>query len=263
MTRLLAGLVALFAAAALVRAQVGAPKVQPLSLEIRKPLPPGVSSELEAFRSQGTTIRLAISLPDKHIVDVEPGASKLAHFADDKGTDLTKVKKKSPFDGEDWLWPPHARISKDAKQCSVEANAPGVPAIAATKIKLKGDIVVLCGSDEKTLEAKDVVFDEKLNLIVGPFTVKKGKPLFGDEPSALFQSAQNKHITRVVLKPAQGKEINAEYRGGGRVTAFNKTEYSWMYSLDGAGERCTVRVTFFDKMEAVTVPVDLELGVGF
>src|SRR5437868_490840 len=157
MARAVIALVALFAVTTWVHSQDPPPRVQALGLEIRKPLPPGVDSELEDFRPQGTTIRLVIDLPDKHIVDVDPEASKVSHFKDDKGSDLLKADKASGLGRDDWLWAHFLRVSKNGKQCSIEPSAPGVPAVGATKVKLKGIIVLLCGSEEKSVEAKDVV----------------------------------------------------------------------------------------------------------
>jgi hypothetical protein len=236
------------------------PRVQPLSLEISKPTPPGTAPELEQFLT-GTRIRLLISLPDRHIVEADHDASKLT-YTDDMGTDLTKVKGAVPGSSGVLGGP----TSKDGKQCRVDASAPGVPVAGASSVKVSGKIVLLCGSEEKTTAVENVVLNDKLDAVVGPFSLvwdKEAKNVPAGSARVVFVWSTKKHIRSVKFLSAAGKELKATEEGWVRFSVNGDAETRVAYRVAAPREGCTVRVTYFDKMEPVTVPVDLTIGVGF
>jgi len=139
-------------------------KMEVLSVEIHKPPPADVDENIVSSFNGGTRINLLVRLPDKFIVTVD---GKLNSVTDDKGTDLLKTKIKKGI-GSPVGFSPLVEINRDGKCFANEVRGPGVPVPGATRIHLKGQLVVKCGIDEKTAEAKNVVLDDKLNVKIGP-----------------------------------------------------------------------------------------------
>ena len=154
-------------------------------------------------------------------------------------------------------------INKDGKQFSTIFRAPGVPSVGANRVNLKGSFVVECGSDEKTLEFKNVVWNGKLDMVVGPFELKMGRSAFGDEACAVFVTTQNCRIKQVKFQMADGKQIERSRAVSGSVAKTKAGKRVADYSLNDVRDRCTVFLTFFEKIELVKVPVDVQVGIGF
>jgi hypothetical protein len=51
--------------------------------------------------------------------------------------------------------------------------------------------------------------------------------------------------------------------GWGKHTGLGKWEYRSCYAMPPDSHNLTVRISYFDKLESVAVPVDLQIGVGF
>jgi hypothetical protein len=277
-------------------------KVRPNSLAIHQPnrafVDEAIGDDLFGFMCY-TEVGLLISLPNNHIVEVHPG--KMGSFADDTGKNLLRNEKPpqnhfanitpAGIVSDNW-WQGFnsvVSISKDAKHCILLARGGNVPAIGASKIQLKGGVDVTYGADEKTAEAKNIAIDSKLEMPIGPFAVKLNKLSTTKEIRVTFGWKQAKAIKSVAFLTASGEAIRATTPAtggfgnpggfrvgvggfGGAAGGFGgsppappfSNEYKQMhFDLTEPGDRCTVRVTYFDKLETVTVPVDVQVGVGF
>jgi len=286
-----------------------APKVQVVGFSIHKPHRAFVNDKeddkLIAFMRY-TEIGVVISMPGTYILEARRG--KLTSFTDDKGTDLIKKEEPPPdsFIGmtaggaffRTWwqgIWS-DIPVSKDGGHFGMEVRGGNTPAVGATKIKLKADVEVTCGLDEKTVELKNVKIDANLDAAIGPFILRWNKESSENEARLTFSWKQAKAIKSVVFLTASGVEIKATksnsggfgggggggkgggggikgggglfkvgtlgFGGSGPTPQTTRTEQAH-YSLTVPGEPCTVRVTFFDNLETVTVPINVEVGVGF
>jgi hypothetical protein len=236
-------------------------------LEVRKPTPPAENDIAMAYGS-GTVIGVQLAQPDRNILAIDRTASKLTQFADDKGTDLSKGTGYVPA----WLESYMVRISKDRHRCAARLQAPSIPAVGATKILLKASLVLQCGSAEKAVEHKDLDLtpspDKKdkpdaKTVAVGPFSLRVEKG-FGAGPMIRI-SSDDPIVKEITFVGADGKPLKGFLSGlnMGVTNTRGKAEYISTYSFNEKVTRATVKLTYYENIEKVTVPVDLEIGVGF
>jgi hypothetical protein len=262
MFRLFFALLLLLLAARLVNGQEPAgTKLQIISLEIKKPAPDDNYFPDFKFITQ---IEFVISLRNKHIVDAQPG--KLASLTDSDGKNLLKaVSDPLPATIEWWQGFGRPTISEDGKYCTMPVRGGRIPSLGANSIQVKGQMQVISGFDEKTIEVKNVVLDGDFNIRVGPFIMKRDVT---DAPGVAFGWKEAKAIKGVAFLTTNGKVIKAAAPGTGPTPppprTFTSEGYKEKhYRLPDTRDRCTVRVTYFDRLETVTVPIDIQVGVGF
>jgi hypothetical protein len=249
--------VALTMFASVVSAQApDAPQVHVDSLEIINDGPNSV-----------TTISVSVALPQKSIVGIDDQASKVTKFTDDKGTDLTD----GPFPNVWHLFLPGQ--VRDGKAIGLKFMANRKPAKGATKIRIKGEITLLYGSEVKNLKVNDVHFAKpNATVPVGPFALTWHKPL--------NPKNEEKQLPQLVLSvKEQSKEVAIVYAS---VTGTGPPPENAMVLLDrlslGAtylpqtaayfrvgtaiGPPFTLQVFYYDKLSRLTVPVDVEFGLS-
>ncbi len=234
---------------------------QVISLEIHKKLPDAHKDMVFAFRD-GTALSVMVSQPGKRILDVDATASKLESFTDDKQSVLTKPKGDRPGFGEMWL-DGFPRIAADGQHCVITLRAPNVPAAGAAAILVKASIALKIGSDPKTEELKNISLKPGDKAAIGKLSVGMPKENFGGAPT-IFISSDQPNVGPVVFLDANGKEIKTQPGGSSRLGLGNKTEYQSHFVFDNKiPDKITVKVTYYTKVESVTVPLDLKTGVGF
>src|SRR5262249_39079896 len=133
------------------------------------------------------------------------------------------------------------------------------PAKGAAKLILKGDLVVVCGLEEKTTAEKEVAMKEKTEAKLGDFTLKVNQEKgFGGAGANFTLTAARPIIKSVTVKDADGKTVETSNFGN---YGFGKT-WTYNYSLRKVVEKPKITITYFSKEEKVTVPINLSLGVG-
>jgi len=238
--------------------------VQVVGLSIFRPDPTGKSLSYVLGRRSGTTLHVRVARQDKTIISLDRNASKLSSFTDDKGTVLSETKKRRW--GSDWLgsWP---RISDDGHSCMLKISSPKTPAAGASKLIVKADIVLACGSDIKTAEQKDFALTKGSKLTVGPVPMKVqsvkdssfGKAKMRVE---LISSKSFDAVKALTFIGADGKEIKYDSLGEGTSGIAGKMTYSKAIGLHKKVDVVTVKVTYYQKIEKLTVPLNLTVGVG-
>ena len=254
-------------AASGARPKAGSAQVQALALRIGKPLSMSERRRLKVHVQEGTSLTVRLSMPHKRIVKVDKDTSKLVRFTDDKGTDLTKSRRRWR---QIWL-SPFARISTDGHDCVVDVMGSSAPAPGARELRLKANIVLLCGTDERTVEQKGVALEPGSAIAVGPVPMKIAAPGrdgqfitgFGNRPKPktqfkLTSKVSRDKIAKLAFIGPDGREM--KYR---RAASSRSSGNYWaLYVMDEKVERATVRITYYAKSERVTVPVDLSIGLG-
>ena len=212
-----------------------------------------------------TTIKVSVALPKKYIVGIDFEGSKVTSFTDDKGTDLTD----SPFPKVWHLFLPGQ--VRDGKAIGLNFAANRKPAKGATKIRIKAEVVLLYGSEVKNLKVNDIRFAKPDSTVpVGPFSLTWRKPLNRkDEASnvTLFWMDQKKEIAIAYASvtgtgpPPENSSVRLDFM---RVGATYVPHYDAFFRTDASiGPPFTVQVSYYEKLERVTVPVDVEVGLGF
>ncbi|MFP4056634.1 MAG: hypothetical protein ACLF0G_07185 [Candidatus Brocadiia bacterium] len=247
------------------QALAGQASVEVVALSLAKKDPDSKFGQSFALGQRaGTSVNVRIVHEGKTFVKVMDRASKLAAFADDKGTDLTTAEKPR-FGMNRWL--ARSQVADDGKSCVVEIRSDAVPASGATALALKATIAIRCGSDVQTAEQKDVALEKGTAITTGPIPMKitkASKPQWGDaELSITLQSDKSfDAIKSLAFVDAQGNEIKCRKTGSTRMGFGDQFTYTREYSLEKKIDKATLRVEYYGKTEVLNVPVEATVGVG-
>jgi hypothetical protein len=208
------------------------------------------------FSGASVSLSALVSLTGKQILSVDSAASKLTEFRDDKDTDFLKAAG---------FFKPSFRqnaLATDRASVVVGVGVFGTgPAKGASKILVKGSLVLICGTDEKTTDEKEVEMKDKAEATVGDFSIKvtqeKG---FGGSGASFTITANSPSLKTVNVKDADGKTVETMTFGA----PFQNFDKKWTasYTLKKVVAKPKISITYFSKEEKVTVPVDLGVGVG-
>lgn len=233
----------LFAAAG--GATAADPSVRAYALNVNNP---PKDSPKEIVSPAYTGAYLLIQVPGKHIVTIDTAATKLA-LADDKGTDLGA---KSPLPGNAFA------ADKSKEQARLYVLGSKAPATGATRVRVKGELVLLCGTGEKTATAEKFAIKDKEKVAVGPaaFEVVTAK-----DKMTVTLKAESGSVKSVAFTDAEGKALAA----GGALnlsTAGGKIGQTATFTLPAKTETVGIKVVYYEKVEPVKLPVDTDTGVG-
>ncbi len=199
-----------------------------------------------------TMLSFMVSNPDRQFIGVDPSRT-VSELKDDKGTSLLATGFFKPS------FHPSPRIGLDHKSVIVTMNTMASPAKGATRLHLKGNLVLIAGLDEKTTEEKEVEFKQNAETKLGDFTFKvtmeKG---FGGGGGGFSLASTKPTIKEVTVKDAAGKVVETLL---GFSFGFGKS-WTYNYTLKKAVDKPKVSVTWYSKEEKVKVPVDIEMGLG-
>jgi hypothetical protein len=233
---------------------------QVTSLNVRKPLPPKKKGPGIFVDNGSTGLDVALSAPGKFVLGIDVKASKLDQFTDDKDT---KLYTPQPFGS--WL-SEFPNINPEGDVCTVHVNGVTPPAKGAAKLHLKATVVLSCGADEKATDKKEIAIKKDTKETVGTFTfeVINDGAMFGGPQVAVMSDKQN--VKNLEFFDAKGDPIKLffpPYRQNFfPKTAGGKMQYGMVGTLPKKMDKVTVKATYFDKTEAVSVPIDLTFGVG-
>lgn len=216
--------------------------------------------------NEGTTVTALLHLPGRFLIGVDTSQSKLEAFTDDKTADLREGGRAGRLGLRSVVTA--SRLSADGKYAKVVFRAPGCPGAGATKVRVKGSVAALVGQDEKTVEKKDVSLKDGVDLEIGTLKVlvpAGGRAALADAATTVTYTG-TKAIKAVVFLDARGTEIPVRHslstlggRAAGRgqfLATFRPTD------RNARLDRGTVKVTYFDRVDEVAVPVDLVVGLG-
>jgi len=202
-----------------------------------------------------TNVTFMVQYPGKQLLGVD-ASSTLSSLKDDKGNSLIDDKGffKTNFNT-------YAQVANDRTAMLVSVNAFNkAPGKGASKVLVKGDLVVLCGTDEKSEEFKKVEFKDKGEVKAGDFALKvtqeKG---FGNQGATFSLISPSNAVKKLVVKDADDKEVELY---PGNTFASSPKEFTTVYTLTKPLKEGKATVTYFAKTEKATVPVDLSVGVG-
>jgi hypothetical protein len=216
------------------------------------------------------------------IIEMDQGKSRLKSMKDDRGTDLTPKGDRRRAQAIGWVFP-----AEDGRSMRFRLqNQNAIPARGATKITAKAELALVCGSDLKTDERKDVPLQDGAAANVGPLKMKIAKvteltpePDKEKEGALIFAPARLKGA-RMSFRLTTGKEPEGRYMDCIRTITFlnaegkeirHKARSTWTYGgkaymkeydLARKVDSLTIRVSWFGKIETITVPVEVTAGLG-
>lgn len=213
-------------------------------------------------RPSGTEVHVRITTKALTFVRVNKEASTLQQFADDKGQTLAK-----PGPGEfsgGWLaWP---KIADDGKRLQFQIASKKMPSAGAMKLLAKAKLAVLCGSGVKTSQqAATLKVGQKVAIGPIPVTIEKvGKPDWGDEKMAVAFKAQQSWaaIRKLTFIGPDGKEIESNV-GSTMTSSFGGRQIvTKEYRLKEKVSQVTIKTEYYEKIQPVTIPLNLNVGLG-
>lgn len=204
-------------------------------------------------RSEQTHTQFLVTLPGRQLLWVDQ-ASKLTLFADDKGTSLINPKDTAPpsFAG--------SITSKAGDSMLIGVNSYSrVPAEGATRVLLKGDLVLVCGLDEKSTPEVTVDFKAKGEVKLGALTLRVDPKKSNPNQPYFELAGEAQAIKTLTVVGADGKEVPAFATYSRDVSDGPRTHKYVLRNAIGEGK---VRASYYSKEEKVTIPVDLAFGPG-
>jgi hypothetical protein len=128
-------------------------------------------------------------------------------------------------------------------------------------------VVLLCGADEKTVEQKGLALKKGSKLTIGPVPITLGQiedARFGEAKQMVtFESKQPLNaIKKVEFLSADGKPIKHQTMGSGQGGFNDDITYSVSFGLMQKLDSITLRLTYFNKVEELTLPLKMDIGPG-
>jgi len=227
------------------------PILAPVELSVRRQPDSKVFEGLTGGNS--VRVEFALAYPGKQLLRVD-SSSKITSIADDKGNSLLQEKD---------FFPPNfygSQTSRDRSSILVSTSTNKVPGKGAFKVRVKGEVVLVVGADEKTEETKKLKFEAKTTAKAGDLSIKvtAEKGMFGAEGPTFEVSGKSQSLKSVEVKDADGKAAEAfqqSWFSGG-------DDWTHQYALRKPLKEGKIIVTYFAKQEKVKVPVDLSFGIA-
>ena len=241
-----------------------APTVKVVGLEIHNP--PEQKSEHMFFGNKGVKLELLITDPNRAIVGMDSDASKITHFTDGKGTDLSKPDADNGFSQSPFQFP---EMSEDGHSMTLSVASSRIPIAGATHIKLTGSVSLQCGADPKTVKTPDLALAKGTTLKLGdvPVSISEiGSDSMGDDNKMQVTFHATHALTAVktirFLK-SDGSEIKSRYSGSSSMSFGGAGSFDSTYNLAEKVDKATVEVTWWGSLQTVELPLNLDVGLGF
>lgn len=232
-----------------------APKIQVISLSIHKAPPPKPNSFMASF--DGVHMDVMVSVPKRFITGVDVKASKLDRFTDDKDNALYKKGGGLFGGGPEWLSNMGMRFDADGETFTIHIQGNKLPGKGAGKIIFKGSVNVKCGAEEKATDAKELTMKPKEEVDIGPFKLRRNQ--FG----GIEILSSNENIKKIDILDDKGKPIMTSPPTHVRSPLPNeKLPYVYSLFLFGKRDKVSVKVHYFAKVETISVPLDLRVGLS-
>jgi hypothetical protein len=227
----------------------------------------------------GTVLRLMLSSPSHTFVDVDSENVNVTRFVDDTGAELSTMKMpRIPFMAGAVSNP--YNISRDGHAAMVQVAMTDSPSTDATRLALLGAVGVQLGSQQHSVELKNVSLEVGSTFKVGPMTLTLKAVSTRDlnyngvtdlpgptSPVVLdVSSTESADLIRGIdIVDSQGQSVSCTvshprvYVGS---SAFTLPHNDFQCFLAHDVGKVTMNVTYFDRVESVQVPIQIITGIG-
>ena len=225
---------------------------------------------LSPFNSQnvGTSLTLFVRSPEASIIKLDIQASKIDAFVDSTKKSLLSDKPKK-FGGTQEGFGPFPQISEDGKVGMVVVSGTGLPAKSASKIGVKGTLVVQLGSESATAKSDPVELSKGAQISVGGVDLKVakiGKPSFGNDPVEVTFESKDKAVASlkgIKFFDASGKEIPSK-TGGSSAMGFGQNyiyglTIRFAKKLDG---KVQIELDQWTDLKEAKIAISVSTGLG-
>ena len=243
-----------------------------VGLSIALPDPNSRSGQsLAGHRMAGTEINFLLARKDRFFVRMDEKASKITMLVDDKGKKLSRKKKRwghSDFGA-------FPKIGADGRTLRFSVTTDKTPTPGASRVHVKGNVLIHCGAKEKTASQKNVAFRKGTRIFVGPLAgtiTQAGKPKKrGGGSFAGWVSEKSKFAVAIKSTgDAFSKVKTLTFVGAdGKVLKSKRTSTMTMgdvvereYGFEKKIRTATIEVTYYGKMAKLAIPIDHKVSVG-
>lgn len=236
-------------------------KVQVVGLSVHRKDPDSKYGSAYGGMSAGTKVYIRAATVAKNLIEVDADASKLNSFTDDAGTDLKKADRYNRWLGS------FPRFSEDTRSVVIEIQTTGTPKRGAKAITVDAEVVLLAGEDEQT-ETKDLELKAGEKIAIGPVKAELksvSTRAWGKSKMSITLESQQSFaaIKKIAFLGADGKELGHSDMGKGSYSSMGGPRtYTHSYGLHEKVDTVKVKVTYYAKVEKVTVPVSITFGAG-
>ena len=265
MNRLPALVLAILAAAVLCEAGAAAeaPVVKVVGLQVMAPRPDKPQLSVVEGHRGGTWLYVQVARATTHFIDLDAKASTVASFTDDKGTTLLAPKARSLWDK-----PISGQVATGGGACTLQFYSSKTPAPGASKLSVKATAVLRCGAGRKTVEQKALALKAGSAITVGPvpMTVKDVRPSSWGKSKLVVElggESDDKAIQGFTFLGSDGKEIPHAQLGHNRFRMGTKVRWSRTIGLEQKIDVVAVKIAYFERLESLTVPVEVTASLGF
>lgn len=237
--------------------------VTPFSISVHRD--PGIDG-VTTFDNPGFSIKAIVEVPDRPFVQLVDDACVVRRFADDTGRDLAPGMDEGFFNGITL----GSRFDDDDPSKGVlEIRTQTLPAPGSTSVKLDATAVLLSARDLTEASAA-VAFTKGTTFEVGglSFEVSSVEPVeddgWGDavQQIDLRTSDSLDAVKEWVLLDDKGEVV--EWDDLGTMTFGSRTKKTITRSLGPhrALTSGTIRLSYYETLEEVEVPLVFEVGIG-
>lgn len=245
--------------------------VEVIGERVTLPVPPALSSAMKQSRDEriqalerrfsaivpGISLKIRIVRPSKYFIGCDEKASKQVAFTDDQGTDLWAGKGRL-------IW--HNWIDPQGLGRYLEVRSEIPPKKSATKLLLEASVVMEYGGDEKAVELKDIPLKAGTEFTAGPATIEITRVCETAGRDALivdFESTREfSRIKTIVFVGPDGKSVDSEMIRPELQDMGEEGKVIQRYRLPTRARQATLRITYFEKVEKVGVPIKITRRVS-
>ena len=213
-------------------------------------------TELRAFHQQsGTTLALVVHAPEnKKIVDVDDSKCSLVEFTDDRGHNL--------LDNVDWSAFP--QISKDGRLALIEVTSKNRPSQEASRLLARGTIHLRVAVSESTEKIKNLKLEVGTKVNIQQDVIQVMKVQEENDGLTLVLQINRKFVNDmkdIRFYAAEDKQIDIWGQGSFTFGSVSQMEYN--LDIPSAPEELRVEIDLWQELEILSLPFEIESGVGF
>lgn len=232
------------------------PSVQIAGLRIVGPGYGRNASELRAFHQQsGITLVLVVKAPEnKRIVEVDDNKCAMLEFTDDQDQNL--------LDGVDWGGFP--KMSEDGGLAMIEVSSKVKPSQNASRIHAKGSVFMRVASALRSEEIESLKLAAGTKANIGQEVMEVMKVETDDDGTTLVVQIKRKvrdDMKEIRFYTMDGNGI--EIWSTGSFTFGNASQVEYSLDIKPAPEAIRVEIDMWTELENITLPFELDGGVGF
>lgn len=207
----------------------------------------------------GTTVHVHAHSDKLNILSLEFGEDESFTMTDSTGKSLDMSDSNMEF---------YSDISEDGHTALIPVSSPEVPASGTDSISIKGAVTLVCGANPKT-ESFDVKIaaGEVLEIAGIKFKVDSIEDSFMNDDGEMVNLETNSspaQIESIEAILANGKSVEFSPSGSSQFGFNDNITYGKSYDLScKASEIAQLKVTWFQDVKRVELPIEIKAGLGF